>query len=134
MIWKTLSSNILSLEKNQIWNLFDIQKWFWCVLSDDENEKIILHKCHIWNLFDLHDCFLSSDENDKIIFDKNHIWNLFYIHEWFWWEWENDFPQVSHLNFFNHFLHIYSQITIIFTFKIFVMFMNCFDMNPKRST
>ena len=51
-----------------------------------------------------------------------------------WWEWENDFPQVSHLNFFNHFLHIYSQITIIFTFKIFVMFMNCFDMNPKRSS
>ena len=97
------------------------------VYSQMMRMRKFLHKCHIWNLFDLHDCFLSSDENDKIIFDKNHIWNLFYIHEWFWSVLSDDVNEKMIFHkchiwiflIFMNFFHIYSQITIIFTFKIY---------------
>ena len=39
--------NIKIIHKNHIWNLFEIHECFWCVLSDDENEKMIIHKSHI---------------------------------------------------------------------------------------
>ena len=35
------------VHKNHIWNLSEIHECFWCVLSDDENEKMIIHKSHI---------------------------------------------------------------------------------------
>ena len=35
------------VHKNHIWNLSEIHECFWCVLSDDENEKMIMKKLQV---------------------------------------------------------------------------------------
>ena len=64
-------------------------------------------------------CVLSGYENEKIMFHKSPIWNLFDLHECF-----------------SYVLSDYQLewFSTIFTFEIFMIFMNFFDMNPKRSS
>ena len=125
---------------NHIWNLSDIYEWFWCVLSGDENEKIIFYKGHIWHLFDLHEWFsygLSDYQLEYMIFYNIHMWNLCDLLELFFMNPKrrspvNDFSQifVTFMNGFDMTSQVWQKskwFSTIVTFEFFVAFTKGFD-------
>ena len=101
---------------NHIWNLSDIYEWFWCVLSGDENEKMIFHTRVTFDIFLI---FMNGFHMDSQITSLSIWFSTIFTCEIF----------VIFLNCFD--MNPKRRSPVNDFSQIFVTFMNGFDMTSQ---